>query len=331
MAVRTYYRQDGEILSEDSDGSVLDFLTDALGSVTATVDQTATIQSKARYKPYGDLLSGSVLRMAWVGSLGYRPTGLAFSNYYMTHRHYGTKQGQWTTGDPFFPQHPIYNYVSAKVTGVQDRFGLGTGPVNIGANYNGINGSSCGYFRFTIGWYLYGELANTTGSVIQHISIIGQDHSCDPKAPPPDCNFFKNGAVVYHYLEAWRHFGGNLWPDSNGDVFGFDGCPDCSSGAIWWNAKFSYYIDYLPKGPKWHKATAPHPAKYLYINEPVDPGVITDMGGAPQQRHWANLTWDCCRKPVEYHAKGFADGWPKPVMFDIPGGNCNPKCGPCCK
>ena len=57
----------------------MDYLTDALGSVTATVDQSGTVQNTYRYKPYGDLLAktgtGNDPKFLWVGSQGYRQRG----------------------------------------------------------------------------------------------------------------------------------------------------------------------------------------------------------------------------------------------------------------
>ena len=153
MAVRTYYRQDGEILSEDSDGSVLDFLTDALGSITATVDQTSTIQSRARYKPFGDLLSGSSLRMAWVGSRGYRPSGLAYSNYYMTYRHYGTKQGQWTTQDPIWPVERAFAYAGSSPTVLTDPSGMSIGALACAGACTLCAGCAVGIWVACQDWY----------------------------------------------------------------------------------------------------------------------------------------------------------------------------------
>ena len=62
--------------------------------------------------------------MAWVGSRGYRPSGLAYSNYYMTYRHYGTKQGQWTTRDPIWPRQRSYAYAYSNPASVVDPSGL---------------------------------------------------------------------------------------------------------------------------------------------------------------------------------------------------------------
>lgn len=59
-------------------GSRLDYLTDALGSVTATVDQTGSVVNRYTYKPYGALLNksgaGADPSFQGVGSLGYRQT-----------------------------------------------------------------------------------------------------------------------------------------------------------------------------------------------------------------------------------------------------------------
>jgi len=54
MATTYYYTVNDEIIGEYAIGSShLDYLTDALGSVVATIDQNLTFQGTARYKPYG--------------------------------------------------------------------------------------------------------------------------------------------------------------------------------------------------------------------------------------------------------------------------------------
>lgn len=50
MAVTNYYTVDGEILGQESAGNRTDFLADALGSVTGTVDNTSGLQNTYRYK-----------------------------------------------------------------------------------------------------------------------------------------------------------------------------------------------------------------------------------------------------------------------------------------
>jgi hypothetical protein len=100
--VTKYYSVNGQIIGEKvGSNSRVDYLTDALGSVTATVDQNAAVVNTYRYKPYGAQLSktgsGPDPAFRWVGSLGYRQTGVNQSDVYVRARHYGTAAGQWTT------------------------------------------------------------------------------------------------------------------------------------------------------------------------------------------------------------------------------------------
>jgi len=78
MPVTNYYTVQGEIIGEHTAGqSRLDYLTDGLGSVIATVDQTLTVKSTARYKPYGADLETTATQPAFgcVGKPGFRRTG----------------------------------------------------------------------------------------------------------------------------------------------------------------------------------------------------------------------------------------------------------------
>ena len=74
MPVTNYLTVNGEIIGESTGGVRTDYLTDALGSVTATVDQSASVVNTYRYKPYGELLAktgtGSDPIFGWVGSQG---------------------------------------------------------------------------------------------------------------------------------------------------------------------------------------------------------------------------------------------------------------------
>lgn len=101
---KAYYSVNGRILGEASGGTRLDYMTDALGSVTGTVDSSAQVVNTYRYKPYGELLaktgSGSDPRFRWVGSPGYRQTGNRFSDVYVRARHYSSRTARWTSRDP---------------------------------------------------------------------------------------------------------------------------------------------------------------------------------------------------------------------------------------
>src|SRR5579872_4072050 len=102
---KTYYTVDGEILGEKATGGQrVDYLTDALGNVTATVNQSGQVVNTYKYKPYGALLqktgTGPDPSFQWVGSQGYRQTGKKYSDVYVRARHYDTLNGRWTSKDP---------------------------------------------------------------------------------------------------------------------------------------------------------------------------------------------------------------------------------------
>src|SRR5579872_4725125 len=102
---KTYYTVDGEIRGEKATGGQrVHYLTDALGNVTATVNQSGQVVNTYKYKPYGALLqktgSGSDPSFQWVGSQGYRQTGKKYSDVYVRARHYETLNGRWTSKDP---------------------------------------------------------------------------------------------------------------------------------------------------------------------------------------------------------------------------------------
>jgi len=104
MPVTNYLTVNGEIIGESTGGVRTDYLTDALGSVTATVDQSASVVNTYRYKPYGELLAktgtGSDPVFGWVGSQGYAGTGRKYAEQYVRARHYSSTNARWTTKDP---------------------------------------------------------------------------------------------------------------------------------------------------------------------------------------------------------------------------------------
>ena len=127
MGTTYYYTVNDEIMGEHTLGqSRLDYVTDALGSVIATVDQTLTVQSTARYKPFGANLatSGTQVKFGWAGSRGYRQTGLPHSDIYVRARHLGTIEGRWTSADPVWPRQLAYEYGNSNPTLLTDPSGL---------------------------------------------------------------------------------------------------------------------------------------------------------------------------------------------------------------
>jgi RHS repeat-associated protein len=114
---KTFHTVDGEIIGETTNGMRTHYLTDALGSVTATIDSTVAIARAYRYKPYGDTLmsvgSGGDPKYQWVGTLGYRRTGRAQSDLYVRQRHYAPRTGTWNTADRYWPFQTAFGYTNA--------------------------------------------------------------------------------------------------------------------------------------------------------------------------------------------------------------------------
>ncbi len=123
-----YYTVDGQMIGYKTAAGRKDFLTDALGSVTAEVDQTgATKTFDGRYKPYGGDLSSTGTRgsYGWVGTWGYRGTGLTNSSHYTRRRHVSKTSGMWSTKDPIWPSQSAYDYCQSRPTFYIDPTGLG--------------------------------------------------------------------------------------------------------------------------------------------------------------------------------------------------------------
>ena len=136
MPVTSYYTVNGEIIGERTTGqSRLDYLTDALGSVVATVDQTLTTKSTARYKPYGaDLATTGVpVLYGYVGGPGYRKTGRPHAEAYVRQRTLSLIDGRWTTADPLWPSERCYSYCENNPVTVLDPSGLNPSSSCLGA------------------------------------------------------------------------------------------------------------------------------------------------------------------------------------------------------
>jgi RHS repeat-associated protein len=119
MGVTSYYSFGGEILGEETGGVRRDYLTDALGSVTATVTDAGVVENTYRYKPYGETLAktgtGSDPKFLWNGKWGYRNfTNNADS--YVRHRHYFNNKSVWSSVDSFWPDIKPYQYAFSNPT-----------------------------------------------------------------------------------------------------------------------------------------------------------------------------------------------------------------------
>lgn len=131
MAMKeSYYTIDGQMIGYKDQNGRKDFLTDALGSVTAEVDQTGNVKTfDGRYNPYGGDLSstGSRGKYGWVGSWGYRETDLTASSHYVRARHFLKTSGCWTTGDKLWPEESAYSYAEARILSYVDYTGEDAG------------------------------------------------------------------------------------------------------------------------------------------------------------------------------------------------------------
>ena len=127
MGTTYYHTANNEMIGEHTLGqSRIDYLTDSLGSIVTTVDQSLTVVSTARYKPYGaDLATtGTMPSFGYVGSPGYRRTKLAYSDMYVRKRHLASVEGRWSTVDPRWPREFAYIYVKSNPTSLVDPSGL---------------------------------------------------------------------------------------------------------------------------------------------------------------------------------------------------------------
>lgn len=126
---KRYYSVNGEMLYEKGVSRV-DYLPDALGSVTATTTpgSPSTVENTYRMKPYGSTLvktgAGADPRFRWLGAAGYRRTNLFRPGVYVRARHYSQEDGRWTTVDPLWPTQPRYSYGKESPTVYSDFWGL---------------------------------------------------------------------------------------------------------------------------------------------------------------------------------------------------------------
>src|SRR5579862_9446326 len=123
MATSKYYTVDGEIIGERSvGGASLNYLPDALGSVTASANGTAV--SSASYTPYGQGSASTGAAFGWVGTKGYRPTELPEAAVYIRRRTVSPIRGRWLTQDPIWPSEESYAYASGNPSTRTDASGL---------------------------------------------------------------------------------------------------------------------------------------------------------------------------------------------------------------
>ena len=115
---KRFYTMNSQMMAYDEGGVTKDFLTDHLGSITAEINQSQTRTYDTRYSAYGrnNWSTGTGCGFGWVGSYGYRETGLFHMSHYVRARHYSYLTGGWSTVDPLWPNESAYGYVGGTST-----------------------------------------------------------------------------------------------------------------------------------------------------------------------------------------------------------------------
>jgi RHS repeat-associated protein len=172
------------MISEITDGVILDYVPDALGSIHSVIDQDANVVKTMRYKPYGEVLSrsGTVAdrHYQWVGSYGYRSTFAPSSSHYVRARHYSATAGSWSTVDPLWPRESAYGYVGGRVSAAIDP--RGTAPIT-GPGGPGNNFGACAIFictEHTMGTGIWGIIPTH-----QFVCVRGPHGGCSGGNYPP--------------------------------------------------------------------------------------------------------------------------------------------------
>ena len=119
MPVVNYHTVNGQLVGQSTGTEFTQYLTDAQGSVTATVNGKR-VTNTYRYKPYGERLaktgSGPDPAFQWAGDTGSRVTGRSWAEQYNQARHYGTRQSSWTSVDPIWPSEKAYSFGAGNPT-----------------------------------------------------------------------------------------------------------------------------------------------------------------------------------------------------------------------
>lgn len=101
MGTVTYMSIDGEILSENRDGVIRDYVPDPLGSTVAMLDATQTKTDEVTYWPYGEVRTRTGTNgtpFLFLGTLGYHTDNSGKS--YVRARVLESKKARWLTEDP---------------------------------------------------------------------------------------------------------------------------------------------------------------------------------------------------------------------------------------
>ncbi len=208
MSVTNYYAVNGVVLGESGPNGIVNYHTDALGSVTMTSDQNGNIQNQYRYSPDGaqNYFDGSfqVPRFLWVGSLGYRHTGNVHSNTYVRARHYGYPEGMWTTVDPLWPDQSAFAYLDGKFINnadVSGRFAVSDDACSIPPAIDGKSQDNCPPAIITQlndaqKWICSSSVQKLDPTAISNCAKAKMPSSCS-KYNPPSMDAYKTCMLLF--------------------------------------------------------------------------------------------------------------------------------------
>lgn len=301
MPTTYYHTVNGRIRGQSTAGVRTDYLTDALGSVVATVNSSAQVVNTYRYKPYGERLAktgvGADPRFLWSGNSGSRTDSTAGAERYSRARHFGTMQAQWGAVDRYWPSQPPYAFCKGDPIRWLDP--SGHQPIDVIGAIRVFEPVGCGGIVFRTLWNLPKSYSLGDGAIVQEVTIGYREIKCDFSEPKRE---------DYHYLEAWEVFQdarGNLTfkPDPPFDYYYHSPADTCTVGSISWRGKVSFYPGLNIHVAPWKFSSNSHPAGGLPIVEPVPSGFFAQLGGPPRQDHTMDLRWECCHKRPDVHAK----------------------------
>jgi RHS repeat-associated protein len=127
VPVTNYFTVNGQIVGESTGSNFTQYLSDAMGSVRATVEGKR-VKNTYAFKPFGELLAKTGTApdpaFGWTGSSGSRRNGLRYVDQYNRARHYSTEASSWTSVDPIWPGTLPYSYGGVNPTTFCDPSGL---------------------------------------------------------------------------------------------------------------------------------------------------------------------------------------------------------------
>lgn len=201
MASTWYHAVKGEIIGETTSGSRTSYLTDGLGSVTATQNATGTTTATWRYMPYGSLLTktgaGADPRFLW---RSYERTALTLMQPFRAAPYYSSQYGfcaRVPVGVPTTFQHPLS----------QDECGIACRqkPLKPATDYAQ---SECGGWGIDVQFRVTG-CPNWDGYVVQQITMMFCYTDCEGRAVAPTFPCKANGFAWFgcyflQFYEAWH-------------------------------------------------------------------------------------------------------------------------------